>query len=83
MNNGSNTLTLGGSMTTIGSDALSLTISGTTNLTLPTSGTLSTLGGDESFTGLKIFDNQKIAIKGSSTGKTILTSAKLLVLIIL
>jgi hypothetical protein len=75
INNGSNTLTLGGSMTTVGSDALTLTISGTTNLTLPASGTLSTLGGDESFTGLKIFDDQKIAIKGSSTGKTILTSA--------
>jgi hypothetical protein len=75
INNGSNTLTLGGSMTTVGSDALTLTISGTTNLTLPASGTLSTLGGDESFTGLKTFDDQKIAIKGSSTGKTILTSA--------
>jgi hypothetical protein len=74
VNNGSNTLTLGGSMTTVGSDALTLTISGTTNLTLPSTGSLSTLEGVESISGLKTFDDQKIALKGSSTGKTILSS---------
>jgi hypothetical protein len=75
VNNGSNTLTLGGSMTTIGSDALSLTVSGTTNLTLPSSGTVATLEGAESITGLKTFGDQKIAIKGSGAGSIILSSS--------
>ena len=75
VNNGSNTLTLGGSVTTIGADALSLTISGTTNLTLPNSGTLSSLQAAESITGLKTFDNNKFAIKGTGAGTTILSSS--------
>ena len=75
VNNGSNTLTLGGSMTTIGSDALSLTVSGTTSLTLPSSGTVATLEGAESITGLKTFGDQKIAIKGSGAGSIILSSS--------
>jgi hypothetical protein len=75
VNNGSNTLTLGGSLTTIGADALSLTISGTTNLTLPNSGTLSTIEAAESITGLKTFDNNKISIKGTGAGTTILSSS--------
>ncbi len=75
VNNGSNTLTLGGSMTTVGADALSLTVSGTTNLTLPSSGTVATLEGAESITGLKTFGDQKIAIKGSGAGSIILSSS--------
>ena len=42
VNNGSNTLTLGGSLTTSGANALVLTTTGPTNVTLPTSGTLIT-----------------------------------------
>lgn len=42
VNNGSNTLTLGGNLTTSGSFATTLTMSGATNVTLPTSGTLAT-----------------------------------------
>jgi len=42
VNNGSNTLTLGGSVTHVGAFATTLTVSGATSLTLPTSGTLTT-----------------------------------------
>ena len=75
VNNGSNTITLGGSLTTIGTDALSLTISGTTNVNLPISGTLSTLEGAEAITGLKTFGDQKFAIKGSGAGAIVLSSS--------
>jgi hypothetical protein len=40
VNNGSNTLTLGGALTTSGGFATTLTMTGATSLTLPTSGTL-------------------------------------------
>jgi hypothetical protein len=40
INNGANTLTLGGSLTTLGNFATSLTVTADTNLTLPTTGTL-------------------------------------------
>ncbi len=40
INNGSNTITLGGDLTTSGANALTLTTTGATNVTLPTTGTL-------------------------------------------
>ena len=48
VNNSGKSITLGGNLTTSGSNALTLTTSGPTNVTLPTSGTLATqaeLGG--------------------------------------
>ena len=42
VNNGSSTITLGGSLTTSGAFATTLTVTGATNVTLPTSGTLAT-----------------------------------------
>jgi len=75
VNNGSNTLTLGGSLTTIGAAALSITISGTTSVTLPNNGTISALEVDESISGLKTYNDQKLAIKGSSSGSIILSSS--------
>jgi hypothetical protein len=42
VNNGSSTITLGGSLTTSGAFALTLTVTAGTNVTLPTSGTLVT-----------------------------------------
>ena len=42
VNNGSSTVTLGGSLTTSGAFATTLTVTGATNVTLPTSGTLTT-----------------------------------------
>jgi hypothetical protein len=50
VNNGSSTITLGGNLTTSGAFALTLTQTGTTNVTLPTTGTLATLAGTETFT---------------------------------
>jgi hypothetical protein len=53
VNNGSNTITLGGNISTAnsfstnGNYALTLTTTNTTNVTLPTTGTLSTLSGNE------------------------------------
>jgi hypothetical protein len=50
VNNGSNTITLGGSLTTSGAYTLTLTQTANTNVTLPTTGTLATLAGSETFT---------------------------------
>ncbi len=45
VNNGGSTLTLGGSLATIGAFASNFTMTGATNVTFPTSGTLATTGG--------------------------------------
>ena len=42
VNNGTNTLTLGGNLTTLGAFASTFTMTGATNVTFPTSGTLAT-----------------------------------------
>lgn len=48
------TLTLGGSVTITGAFTLGLTVSANTSLTLPTTGTLATLAGAETFTNKSI-----------------------------
>jgi hypothetical protein len=45
INNGSNTLTLAGTLTTVGAFASTFTMTGATNVTFPTSGTLATTAG--------------------------------------
>ena len=56
MNNGNKTITLGGniltanSFTTVGNYSTTLTSLGETNITLPTTGTIATLAGTETFT---------------------------------
>lgn len=50
VNNGANTITLGGALTTSGAFATTLTVTAATNVTLPTTGTLATRAGTEVFT---------------------------------
>jgi hypothetical protein len=56
VNNGSKTITLGGNFATSGAYAATLTLTGATNVTLPTTGTLSTLAGTENLSN-KTFTN--------------------------
>ena len=83
VNNGNKTITLGGNIvtandfTTVGNFATTLTSTGTTNITLPTSGTIATLAGTESLTN-KIINGVTLAqantgftIAGGATSKTL------------
>ena len=83
INNGNKTITLGGNIltandfTTIGNFATTLTSTGATNITLPTSGTIATLAGTESLTN-KIINgltltaaNTGFTIAGGATNKTL------------
>jgi hypothetical protein len=54
VNNGSSTITLGGNLVTSGAFATTLTSTAATNVTLPTTGTLATLAGTETFTNKTI-----------------------------
>ena len=67
-NNAANTITFSGNY------GLTLTLSNTTGVTLPTSGTLAILGA-QTFTGAQTFPASGIKLTGSSTGVTTFTSA--------
>jgi hypothetical protein len=77
VNNGSNTITLGGSVvtagafTTSGAYGITLTATNTTSVTLPTSGTLATLAGSESLSNKTItsssFSGTTVAASGNVT----------------
>jgi hypothetical protein len=67
VNNGSNTLTLGGNLTTAGAYSTTLTMTGATSITLPTTGTLATLAGNESLTN-KTIDASNIGATTRGTG---------------
>jgi hypothetical protein len=71
VNNGSNTITLGGNLTTSGAFATTLTTTNTTNVTLPTTGTLSTLSGAETFTNKRIDPRVSSVASASSVTPTI------------
>jgi hypothetical protein len=62
------TITLGGNLTTSGAYALTLTLSNTTSVTLPTSGTLATLSGSESLTNKKLGSLTSNGIVATSGG---------------
>jgi hypothetical protein len=70
VNNGSSTITLGGSFTHTGAHTLGVTTTANTSLTLPTTGTLATLDGAETFTN-KTLTSPTInagALSGTFTG---------------
>lgn len=54
VNNGSKTITLGGSLTTSGAFDTTLTVTAATSVTLPTTGTLATLAGTEALSNKTI-----------------------------
>ena len=77
VNNGSRTITLGGNLTTSGAFATTLTVTGATSVTLPTSGTLATLAGTETLTNKTLtaptitggsINNTPIGASTASTG---------------
>ena len=68
------TITLGGNLTTLGSFATTVTVSGTTAITLPLTGTLVTLDGAETLTQ-KTLTTPKIAQINDTNGLAVLKTA--------
>jgi hypothetical protein len=66
VNNGSRTLTMAGSVTFAGSFTQSFTATGNTSLTLPTTGTLASLAGTETFTNKRINPRTSTAASAST-----------------
>lgn len=78
VNNGSSTITLGGNLTTSGAYAVTLTATGTTNITLPTTGTLATTSdlssyapiNNPTFTGTVASNGTLIKMNADATSGT-------------
>lgn len=78
VNNGSSTITLGGNLVTSGAYAITLTATGTTNVTLPTTGTLVTTGdlssyapiNNPTFTGTVASNGTLIKMNADATSGT-------------
>lgn len=67
INNGAKTITLGGNFTHTGAHTLGLTTTAATAVTLPTTGTLSTLAGTESFSNKTFTDTATFSAATAST----------------
>jgi hypothetical protein len=88
VNNGSKTITLGGSFTHTGAHTLGLTTTANTSVTLPTTGTLATLAGTESlsnktitsssFSGTTIAGSGLITFTNSTDASNLTTAAVVL-----
>lgn len=74
VNNASSTITLGGNLVLSGAYDLTLTQTGTTSVTLPTTGTLATLSGSETFTNKTISGSVNTL---SNIGNSSLTNSSL------
>jgi hypothetical protein len=66
INNGSSTITLGGNLVTSGANSITFTSTGTTNVNLPTTGTLATLAGVETLTN-KTINASSIGVSNPGT----------------
>ena len=71
VNNGSSTITLGGSLTTSGAFASTFTMTGATNVTFPTSGTLSTTTGTVTSIGISSTTGLQVTSSPVTTSGTI------------
>jgi hypothetical protein len=74
--NAGKTITLGGNLITSGAYALTLTLSDTSNVTLPTTGTLATLAGSEALTN-KTYNNINITPPASAATLALGSSSSL------
>lgn len=79
VNNNGKTITLGGNLTTSGAYDTTLTATGATNVTLPTTGTLATLAGTETLTNktltLPTIGGTGATFNGSTSGTTVLKAS--------
>lgn len=73
VNNSTRTITIGGNFVTSGAFATTLTVTATTNVTLPSTGTLSTLAGAETLTN-KTLTNAVVGTQSAGNNSTLAAS---------
>jgi hypothetical protein len=68
VNNSGKTITLGGNLVTSGAFACTFTLSNTTNVTLPVSGTLARIDGTNTWSAAQTFNSGNLILAGSTSG---------------